>query len=242
MQAYHNTIIMDAPAPNASDCFGLWQLGSIYTTGVSFKNNLVSVTRDGSGNRKCISVSIPTAVTLNNNAYYFNCPNSSDTNFASLNYVKYGTLAAWKTANAGSYDQLSAFADPLFVNASIADYTPSAPAINNIGANLGVATDISGVSRTINPDPGAYEFTIAACTNPPVAGIAIATINDICPTKEFGLQLSGNSYGAGQTFQWQTSPNKSTWTNLGAASTACAASTASSDYCPATSGAPHTLR
>ncbi|MCX6209228.1 MAG: hypothetical protein NTZ59_06885, partial [Bacteroidetes bacterium] len=102
--------------------------------------------------------------------------------------------------------------------AGINDFTPTAVNVNDIGKNVNIITDVLGNTRNINnPDPGAYEFSISACTNPPNAGVAVSTINATCPANLFGLELSGNSFGAGQTYQWQASSNNSTFTNVGSA-------------------------
>jgi subtilisin family serine protease len=57
------------------------------------------------------------------------------------------------------------------------------------------------------------------CTSPPPVGVAAATPNSICSTTNVSLSLSGVSVGSGQTYQWQSSPNNSTWSNISGAST-----------------------
>jgi hypothetical protein len=229
IQIYHNTIIIDNQAPSNSEAYGFWQLGSNYTRGVSFNNNLVYMTRNGIGARRCVNIQLAVSVAMNNNAYYYSCVNSSDTNFASIGTAKFGSLADWKASSNNTLDQLSVFADPLFLNAATFDYTPSAPLINDIGANLGVTSDIVDATRGNNPDPGAYEFTIPACTNPPVTGITIASKTDVCSGKSINLTLEGNSFGAGQTYQWQLSANNSNWSNAGNVSTAAQITTTQSN-------------
>ncbi len=229
IQIYHNSIIIDDQAPSSSESYGFWQLGSNYTRGVSFNNNLVYMTRNGSGARRCVNIQLAASVSMNNNAYYYNCINSNDTNFATIGTVKYGSLADWKASSNNALDQLSVFADPLFLNAASFDYTPSAPLINDIGANLGITSDIIDITRGNNPDPGAYEFTIPACTNPPVTGVVIASKTDVCSGKSINLKLEGNSYGAGQTYQWQSSTNNSNWNNVGSISTAAQITTTQSN-------------
>ena len=220
-KVYHNTIILDDATNSANESFGLWSLGSIYTTGLSFMNNVVYNTRNGSGQRRCISMGSTvnaSQITSNHNVFYINCPNSSDANIADLNYVKFSTLADWKTANNNSYDQQSVSIDPAFLNNANFDYTPSAPQINNIGAYLNITSDITNSSRGIYPDPGAYEFTSASCNNPSSAGTAIASKTDVCLGNTFSLDLLGNSFGEGISYQWQTSTNNSNWANFGTAS------------------------
>ncbi len=220
IQIYHNSIIIDDQAPSNSEAFGFWQIGSIYVRGVSFNNNLVYMTRNGVGARRCVNIQLAASVAMNNNAYYYSCINSNDTNFATIGTAKFGSLADWKASSNNTLDQLSVFADPLFLNAATFDYTPSAPSINDIGANLSLTSDITNASRGNFPDPGAYEFTIPACTNPPVTGVVIASKTDVCSGKSINLKLEGNSFGAGQTYQWQSSANNATWGNVGSILTA----------------------
>lgn len=62
-----------------------------------------------------------------------------------------------------------------------------------------------------------YNITITAgtpCTNPPTAGAAFASDDSVCAGTSFNLLITGNSTGTGQTYQWQSSPNNSTWTNI----------------------------
>jgi PKD repeat protein len=58
--------------------------------------------------------------------------------------------------------------------------------------------------------------TLGACTSPPTAG-AITGPDTACVAYATTLGLSGNSVGAGQTFQWQSSPDSITWTNINGA-------------------------
>jgi subtilisin family serine protease len=56
-----------------------------------------------------------------------------------------------------------------------------------------------------------------ACTNPPPVATTIASPNSICVTSNVLLTLSGITLGTGQTYQWQSSPNNTSYTNVGGA-------------------------
>jgi subtilisin family serine protease len=56
-----------------------------------------------------------------------------------------------------------------------------------------------------------------ACTSPPAIGTATANPVSICAPTTVALSLSGVTIGTGQTYQWQSSPNNSTWTNISGA-------------------------
>jgi len=52
-----------------------------------------------------------------------------------------------------------------------------------------------------------------ACVAPPNPGTTNAP-NSICAGVPFNVTLSGMSLGSGQTYQWQSSPNGTTWTDI----------------------------
>ncbi|ANE50102.1 gliding motility-associated C-terminal domain-containing protein [Flavisolibacter tropicus] len=67
-----------------------------------------------------------------------------------------------------------------------------------------------------------------ACTTPPLGGKAIASATSACEGTNFTLNVTGGSIGTGQTYQWQSSPDNATWTNLGASSASPALTTTQS--------------
>jgi len=90
------------------------------------------------------------------------------------------------------------------------------------GVALGVsATTVGGVANLSttfgNNRPDAkFEFTSAGlCTDPPTAGSALSTSSTVCNSSvNFGLSLSGNTFGTGQTYQWQISTDNSSWSDI----------------------------
>jgi len=71
-------------------------------------------------------------------------------------------------------------------------------------------------SNTVWPGNGTmYTFAPPApCTTPPVGGTTTASSNPACNAVNFNLSVSGSSLGTGLTYQWQSSPNGSTWTDI----------------------------
>lgn len=53
------------------------------------------------------------------------------------------------------------------------------------------------------------------CSGTPVAGDAVSSSNAVCPGKSFVLSLVNNVIDGGIEYQWQSSPDGSTWSNLG---------------------------
>jgi hypothetical protein len=86
------------------------------------------------------------------------------------------------------------------------------------GANVGWAA-----TNTPRHFTGSITFVPAGpCTNPPVAGTALASASLVCANAAVNLSLTGTSFGTGQSYQWQSSPDNTNWTNVTGATTATA--------------------
>jgi parallel beta-helix repeat protein len=217
---YHNTVVLDDAGSTAGATYGMY----VYGTAVNVKNNIVIVSRGGTGSKYTMYYS--TGVTTSNNNVLQMLSTGGTTNvLVNRNSVNYTTLASWQASNGAAFDQQSVDADPMFVNPGSGDFTPQNPQLNDIGANVGVATDILNAARNIaSPDPGAFEFSLGNCTNPPVTG-SVDVVPTVCPNSSFTLNLQGNSSGNGQTYQWQYSTDNINWVNIGTATTAVAVQT-----------------
>lgn len=217
MQAYHNTVALDDQSATSGSAYGIYQTTT--AVGLVYRDNIVDVSRSGTGTKRCIYFgSTSSSIISNNNVLYMNSSAGSSNYLGQFGSTNYSTLANWQTANNSAYDQQSLSADPLFINPGAGDYTPSSAAINDRGVDVGVTTDINGIARGVNPDPGAFEFSLPPCTSPPTAGTAVASTSTICAFAPFTLDLTGNSVGSNQTYQWQSSPNNAApWTNVSTA-------------------------
>jgi hypothetical protein len=80
----------------------------------------------------------------------------------------------------------------------------------NTNAACGLAS--SCVTTTIT-----YVSPAAACTNPAVAGTTVSSVTNACPSAPFNLTLSGASIASGLFYQWQSSPDGITYTNIATA-------------------------
>jgi metal-sulfur cluster biosynthetic enzyme len=220
MQAYHNTIVLDDQATTTGAAYGFYQTGS--TTGIQFMNNIVYITRAGTGIKRALLFNTAaSSIVSNNNDLFLNSLTGTNNHLGQWNAINFTTLNDWKTANSNAYDQLSLSVDPLFLNPSAGNFRPTEMLLNNIGANVGVTTDITNAARNVaSPDPGAYEFNGPPCVNPAVAGSAQSSTSTVCSGAPFVLSLNGNSLGDGISIQWQFSPDNISWTNLGTASSA----------------------
>ncbi|GBL36107.1 hypothetical protein EMGBS15_17020 [Filimonas sp.] len=108
-------------------------------------------------------------------------------NYGNFGGVDYATLANWQTANGGIYDANSRQADPLYTSPGTGNFLPTSVLTNNVGSYIGVGYDINGTARsTVNPDPGAYEYTLfgldagivwVSPSSPTTPGLQTITVN-----------------------------------------------------------------
>lgn len=95
------------------------------------------------------------------------------------------------------------------------------------GATLGLTGLRIVLSETDSiPSPcGTYDWgetedyavnivSLPACTVPPEAGSATASVVSACSPQNVTLGLVGNSTGLGLTYQWQSSPDNSNWSDI----------------------------
>ncbi|MFY7886782.1 MAG: beta strand repeat-containing protein, partial [Dolichospermum sp.] len=217
-QIYHNSIILNGVTSTAGLTYGFYQTTAV--AGVDFRNNLIYITRGGSGAKRCVYFATTTStITSNNNNYYLNAASGTDNAIGNFGTTSYTSLFDWQAVNSNAYDQNSYNLNPQFVDAANNDFTPNAGNMDDKGANLGVTTDILGNSRSAStPDIGAIEFTGAGCTDPPTPGTATSNVTNVCGTANFTLGVSGSSSGPGQTYQWQISADNTNWTDVGTSS------------------------
>jgi hypothetical protein len=155
---YHNTISLDNASGGATQTtYGFYQTTA--ATGLEFRNNVVSVTRTGGTGSKyaLYFVTLTSGILSNHNDLYV----GTGTTYFTGRYgtTNYATLADWRTANGGIYDQNSVQAEPRFANPAQGNYQPTTAPLNGAGTPLArVPRDIAGVLRATPPDLGAYEF------------------------------------------------------------------------------------
>jgi hypothetical protein len=194
---YHNTVSLDHTGSTATG-----STYSIYCTGgvtTDIRNNIVSLTRGGTGTKYCLYYSSLPA-TSNNNVLYLNA--AAGTNNIGYNGTAYTTLSAWQIANP-LFDGASVTLDPLFASPATGDFSPSEPALNGIGANVGIVEDINGSPRTFSPDPGAFEFGVAVAP-PSCATVTLSNQTCLSATKLSWPVASG--FPTGYYFSYGTTP------------------------------------
>jgi hypothetical protein len=214
MYAYHNTISLDDQVATTGISYGFYQTTA--ATGVDFRNNIVYISRSGTGLKRAVHFATTTStITSDRNVLYISpSVTGTDNNIGTFGTTAYATLPDWQGANSSSYDQNSISVDPMFLNpfSLPADYTPQEASVNNLGTNLGVLTDITDVVRSVtSPDPGAFEFSIAGTdaainwvspTMPATAGlktVIVSVANNSTTGNITSVNLSYTDGGAVQT-------------------------------------------
>ena len=152
---YHNTVVLDNTASTSGVTRGFFQTG--VASNIAFKNNIIFISRGGSGIKFCIYFASASSIASD----YNDLINTSTSGTNGIGYYggNFLTLATWKTANSGAYDQASANLNPSFVNAGTGNLFPTNVSMDNLGTPVGITTDYFGLARSSTvPDMGAIEF------------------------------------------------------------------------------------
>ncbi|MEO8148490.1 MAG: T9SS type A sorting domain-containing protein [Bacteroidia bacterium] len=194
---YHNTVVLDNTASTAGATYAFHQ--TTLASNIQVRNNLLYVTRGGTGAKNCLRFATTTSTIIcNRNILYINAVGgTSGIGFYSTNFI---TLLNWQGANSSIYDQQSISSNPVFVSPGTGNYTPSSIVVDNAGDSAGVATDILGAIRSVTtPDAGAYEFTISAGVN--IGAFALVTpLATGCYSDVQSVVIQVKNYGSAVDF------------------------------------------
>ena len=83
----------------------------------------------------------------------------------------------------------------------------------NVDASCATATNCMVTTIT-------YISPASPCGNPVAAGAAVSNPSGACPGQAINLSLNGVTVGTGLTYQWQSSANGTTWTDITGATNA----------------------
>ncbi|MBK8522612.1 MAG: T9SS type A sorting domain-containing protein [Chitinophagaceae bacterium] len=182
-EIYFNTVSFDNTVATTGSLKAFRE--ELSNTGSILRNNIFSVTQSTTGLKHAIELAVltpPTAINSNNNVFWVSGGNIAyrppSASFPTP--LVFPTLASWQAAS--TQDAASFEVDPFFVSA--VNPIPRSAVINNQAVTgTGITTDITGATRAVTPDPGAYEFSPpgndAAITNfilPPIPHCA-TTLN-----------------------------------------------------------------
>lgn len=211
---YHNTISIDSTASTSGfSARGFFQQTG--ATGIQFKNNIITITRGGSGTKHALYFDNPATDLVSD--YNDIHVSGTNTHVGFYNGTNRTTLAQWQAAS--SKDGHSLNIDPLYINPSAGDYRPAIQTLDNLGTaslSVPVTTDITGLARSTPPDMGAFEFTPKTCVSPPVAGVASVTPSTgLCLQAPISLDITGHSPLGTLTFEWFSGPTAAgPWTSI----------------------------
>ena len=171
------------------------------SNGVCYSDNTLFGTSDGGANWTALNVSGPlfhsSIKVIPGTAIYVSCQADFNARGSSYSMNNGVTWTLIDTAGAGTTNGYTALGF-LNINTGYAG-----------GFNFDQYTD--GIYKW---NPGAF----SPCSGEPSPGITFSTANPACGSKPFTLSLQNNS--GGNTYQWQSSPNNSNFSNIAGATNA----------------------
>ncbi len=197
---YHNTISLDYAGSTSGTTYGLYCIG---TSGydVEIKNNLVSVSRGGTGTKYVMYSGSTSNIIWDKNNYYL-------TSTSGTNYLGYYTSAVTSLAalQLQGIEANGFNVNPAYTNAAGQNYIPTATALNNVGAAVGVYSDVNTNPRSgTQPDIGAHEFLSINCVGTPSVNTVSPASYTLCPGENVTLGLTNYYSDLGITYQWKYS-------------------------------------
>lgn len=256
INVFYNTIYLDATSTAVNfGAAGVQHTSSATATtatlnlnnNVIVNNSVPTGTGVVSALRRSTNVLTNFGTTSNNNLLYAGTPSATrailyDGTTATQTLAAYQTLVASRETS--SKTENVSFVSTVGANATFLQIDNVTPTFTESGAvNIGgIATDFGGITRQGNagyagtgtaPDMGAYEFNgvsnLPLCSGTPAATNALASTATACSGTGFGLSLSTNySATAGITYQWKSSPDSITFTNIASANGATLTTSATS--------------
>lgn len=226
----HNTVVMNTQLAASSTFSSACVIATASVTFSQFLNNILVNNHASSGAYAFYTAATSTisSANVNNNNYFVNAA-ARVGYYASTNY---STLASWQTAT--GKDGASISENPPFISATNLHLVAGAATLLESG---GETTTVTGVTKDIDnqtrpgtstygfgtaPDIGADEFdgqVVYTCTTP-TPGATVASSTSICLGSSVALSLTTATTGTGVTYQWQSSPDNVTYTDISGATSA----------------------
>lgn len=237
---YFNTVYMEASSTGGVD-FGSSAVYAVIASNLDMRNNILVNNSTPSGAGKTVAyrrsgIDLSTYVSTSDaNCFYAgSVEDATHAIFYDGTTVK--DLSTYKT-DASPRDGGSFNAVPPFVNNSTTPYDLHLIANSQTGCESGGVT-VTGIDTDYDGDPrfgnssyvgsgtmvdiGADEFAgLASFTcSPPNPGQTLATANPVCLNQSVTLSLTNETTGTGVSYQWQSSVNGSSYTDIAGATLA----------------------
>jgi gliding motility-associated-like protein len=211
---YNNTISLDDQNQYAAECRGIYLSDA---SNVNVFNNIVTITTLTSDFNLAITLEkwMPGLAFKRNVFYVTGCDNPDGQGVGLLGNQLLKLLSDWQKVTGLDYS--SVYIDPQYTNLAAFNFVPKAQPIDNMALYENINTDITGAARsTTNPDPGCYEFVTAACQPGVVAGgTTVLPDSILCYGPQITLGLTGNNWGVGQTYTFQSATSAAgTYTDI----------------------------
>jgi len=168
---YHNTVAFNKAFDAGGPHVGIY--ADKTNPGTEFKNNVISITEGGTGDKYGFYYVAPSDSAVPDAAYnvvYVHSSRPGEQYYGYYNDKAYADRTSFRAAYPG-VETISSDADPQFVNPASGNLLPGNNALQGTGYDLTAAVpqDISGITRMKAPTPGAYELAAAVGANARVA-------------------------------------------------------------------------
>ncbi|MBK7970316.1 MAG: T9SS type A sorting domain-containing protein [Bacteroidetes bacterium] len=173
-EIYFNTISIDNATASTGNLYGIKE--ELSNTNSILKNNLISISQTTTGIKSGLVLGATAITTSAFNSDYNDIwvPGGNTAIKGSLTPVLYNTLATWQSVSTQDANSIST--DPVFL--SVAVPQPTNVIMNDAGTTISsITTDVVGITRSIPPDIGAYEFLTSA-------------LNEINPSTNFTISTN----------------------------------------------------
>ncbi|MBK6642713.1 MAG: T9SS type A sorting domain-containing protein [Bacteroidetes bacterium] len=173
-EIYFNTISIDNATASTGNLYGIKE--ELSNTNSILKNNLISISQTTTGIKSGLVLGATAITTSAFNSDYNDIwvPGGNTAMKGSLTPVLYNTLATWQSVSTQDANSIST--DPVFL--SVAVPQPTNVIMNDAGTTISsITTDVVGITRSIPPDIGAYEFLTSA-------------LNEINPSTNFTISTN----------------------------------------------------
>jgi hypothetical protein len=190
---YNNSILLDDAAATCTTCGtrGFYMQTAPFT-GLEFKNNIVKISRGGTGPKQAIYFEGSGVVfTSNYNDYYMESGGGT-VQLGFVNNVGYSDLATWQ---ATGQDANSLSIDPSFISNTDLHLQGSSPVDDKGTPVATVTTDIDGQTRSlVTPDIGADEIPLSAGLDMKAALLVSPSVTQGCyNTETIVVRIKNNS-------------------------------------------------